>query len=217
MAPPRLVGAWLLVALTGCGPTPRSEIPEPVSTSPPLPAPASLAPPPPPVPVQPPPPAAGSNDAPEISRSVGVEGGVVVFWPRVIPRSDDVGPVAGELRKQLEAVVGEALPGRAVDVRPEPERVCPRTGCAAMTVGVLLAHNAGGCAAVALVSGPGKSETRLVPWAGKVELKAVTVPFRDHPESQVTVRDMVPCTELVASLAARRGEVVEAIRATGGR
>jgi len=159
---------------------------------------------------------ASSKDAPEISRSVGEEGGVVVFWPRVIPRTDDsaIRKVAGDLQGKLVALVEKGAPGRKLDVRPEPERVCPRDGCAAMTVGVLLVHAKGGCTALGLVSGPGTAEQHIVPWAGVVKLAQDRIPFRDHPENQVTVRDAVPCSDLLGKLAEREGEVVKAIGAT---
>ena len=69
---------------------------------------------------------------PEISRSGGVTGGVVLLWPRVIPRSEDpqTDQDAAFVQGQLRAAIARALPGRPVDVRPNPERVCPRAGCA---------------------------------------------------------------------------------------
>jgi hypothetical protein len=157
---------------------------------------------------------AGPNDAPEISRSVGKQGGAVVFWPRVIPRSDDpaIDALAGKLQQRLVDVAKKGLGGKEIDIRPKPERVCPREGCEAMTVGVLLLHAGGGCSALALVSGPGKSATKLVPWAGLVELKQSEVPFREHPESQVTIKDAVPCDKLIESLDAKEADVVAALQ-----
>jgi hypothetical protein len=155
-----------------------------------------------------------SREAPEISRSTGVEGGVVVFWPRLAPRSID--PEARELAAKLQARVAEvarkAAPGRSVEVRPEPERVCPRTGCAAVTVGILLARRGDSCAALALVSGPGTSPAHLLPWAGQVKLRSDVVPFREPAESQVSVDDYVPCAGLIERLGAREAEITEYIR-----
>ena len=82
-----------------------------------------------------------------------------------------------------------------------------------MTVGVLLTHGGGGCTVLALVSEPGTEPQRIVPWAGIVKLAKEEVPFREYPESQVTVRDSVPCTELLAALSKREAEVVKAISA----
>ncbi len=162
---------------------------------------------------------ATSKDAPEISRSVGEKGGVVLFWPRVIPRSDDpaISKLAGELQGKLATLAQKAVPGARLDQRPEPERVCPRDGCAAMTVGVLLVHAQGGCTALGLVSGPGTAEQQIVPWAGVVKLAKERIPFRDHPESQVTIRDAVPCKDLLGKLAERQEEIVKAISATAKR
>lgn len=157
---------------------------------------------------------AGKSDGPHISRSVGEEGGVVVFWPRVIPKTEDaaITSLAGDLQKELAGMVKATFTGKAVDVRPSPERVCPRDGCAAMTVGLLLTHIKGGCAVMALVSGPGKAPQRVVPWAGLVQLKREEVPFREPPESDVTIKDAVPCADVMKQLEEKRGDVVAAMK-----
>lgn len=161
-------------------------------------------------------PSANSGDAPEISRSVGARGGVVVFWPRVSPRTDDPATraIAAAVQQRLQALAARALPGRPVDVRPEPERVCPRQGCEAMTVGASLFHtDRGGCVVVALVSGAGQSPQRLVPWVGAVDLRETVVPFREPPEMRIVSRDMARCADVVGQLAAGEEAIVEAIRA----
>jgi len=166
-----------------------------------LPASAAPAPAPQGAPAQP----SGEADAPEISRSVGAEGGIVLLWPRIVgERSRGAQPdaetraLAGRLQARLGELVGRALPNRPVDVRPEPERVCPRGGCKGASVGVLLARaGSGGCAAVALVSGPGPTAARLVPWIGRIELTANVVPFRAPPESAIEVQDYVRCAKLL--------------------
>lgn len=159
-----------------------------------------------------------SNDAPEISRSVGVAGGVVVLWPRIVltrqgpAKPDDA---TRELAKSLQAraadLVRSAAGGRNVDVRPEPERVCPRAGCTAATVGVLFAKAGDGCAAVALVSAPGKSPARLVPWLGASTLTKDSVPFREQAEEAVRVKDFSRCSAL-AEEKDRDGDVVAAVK-----
>jgi len=158
---------------------------------------------------------ASSVDAPEISRSVGVRGGVVVLWPRIAPRSDDpsVRAIATAVQQRLRAVVERALPGRAIDVRPEPERVCPRQGCAAMTVGASLFHTPrGGCTVVALVSGAGMSPQRLLQWVGNVTLRESVVPYREPPEGRMVAEDMARCADVANLFAAREEEIVRAIR-----
>lgn len=157
---------------------------------------------------------ASSGDAPEISRSAGEEGGVVVFWPRVVPRTDDVAirGIAGQLQKTVADLTAKALPDRKRDVRPEPERVCPQAGCKAMTVGVLLTPSGGGCAAMALVAGPGQAPTRIVPWVGLVELKSEQVPFRDPPENAVTIKDMVKCKNVLGKVSEKEADVIKAIK-----
>jgi hypothetical protein len=167
------------------------------------------------------PPAGGeaAKDAPEISRSGGENGGVVVFWPRVIPRSDDADTraLAASVQERLVALVRQTLPGTPVDVRPEPERVCPQDGCAAMTVGVLLTRSKDSCAALALVSPPGKSASRIVPWAGDARVLATSVPFRDPPEKHVKLDDLVRCSKLVEGLDKRQDPVAAEIRTAAGR
>lgn len=141
-------------------------------------------------PYQPPP-----GDAPEISRSLGEKGGVVLLWPRVVPRSatDALRPVAAEVQARLRRIVARALPGRPIDQRPEPERACPRAGCDAMTVWAVVTGKPEGCAVVLLTANPGSSPTWIKPWGGRVELRNLSVPFRDPPESQVIVRDFADC------------------------
>lgn len=155
------------------------------------------------------------SDAPEISRSVGLRGGVVLFWPRVAPRTEDpaIRALAAAVQQRLRALAERALPGRAIDVRPDPERVCPRQGCEAMTVGASLFHTPNrGCIVVALVSGAGMSPQRLIPWAGDVTLRAAVVPFREPPEGAITARDMSRCERVVDELGQHEADVVAAIR-----
>jgi hypothetical protein len=143
-----------------------------------------------------------SGDAPEISRSRGAAGGVVVLWTRVIPGSEDASlqGAAGAVQEALRAAAAQAAPGATVDVRPAPERVCPREGCKAVAVGAVLAHKDGGCVVVATVSAPGESAAKLIPLAGKVKLKADSAPFREPPESFVQVLDFASCADVAAQL-----------------
>lgn len=142
------------------------------------------------------------NDAPEISRSVGEEGGVIVLWPRVVPKSDD--PAVQELAAAVQARLSSTAKQIAdnVDTRPEPERVCPKgNGCKAVSLGAVVTVKGGGCSVVALVGPPGVSSTRLVPWIGGVELRATTVPFREPPENQITVAEFAPCDKVRQDIA----------------
>jgi len=84
-------------------------------------------------------PTSNGTDAPEVTRSNGAKGGVVVFWPRVIPKASDseTHDLAAKVQQKVVDLVKKTLPDAEVDVRPEPERVCPRVGCTAMTVGAL--------------------------------------------------------------------------------
>jgi hypothetical protein len=155
-----------------------------------------------------------TRDAPEISRSVGVEGGVVIMWPRIIPGSERASTreLAASLRSHLRKLVEKRLPGRPIDMRPEPQRVCPRQGCKAVSVGALIIRDKRGCLVVALIGRPGKYPLRLVPWVGKMRLKQEWVTFREPPESRVQIIDYARCSEVMSQLAERERYVLEAIQ-----
>lgn len=150
---------------------------------------------------------------PRVSHSRGVEGGVVLLWPRVYPSEDTAAlrPQAAALQARLLALARGSFPDRPVDVRPEPERVCPLEGCLGAAVGVLLVRVEGGCAAVLQVSAPGTSPARQMPWAGIMSV-SLEVPFREPPESYVQVVDFVPCGDLVETSREREAHVVLALQ-----
>lgn len=166
---------------------------------------------------------AAGNDAtklpPEISRSGGVEGGVVLLWPRVIPKSESpqTRQDAAFIQSQLRAAIGRALPGMPVDTRPEPERVCPQKGCTGLSVGAVLMHKESGCAVVATVSKPGPTEQRLISMAGAMSLSTNVVPFREAPESFVTIHDFDRCVDLGPNLDLRMAAFEAALREAAGK
>lgn len=151
---------------------------------------------------------------PEISHSRGVEGGLVLLWPRVVPMAQTAamrGP-AKALQDRLKAMLEQHFPGRPIDVRPEPERVCPKTGCLGTSVGVLIGVREGeSCVAIVIVSPPGRSDQLLMPWAGLVTTK-LQVPFREPPESSMQIQEMVPCDQLTTATLEREERVKEALR-----
>jgi hypothetical protein len=161
--------------------------------------------------------AANNIDAPEISRSRGMRGGVVVLWPRIIPAwgGNDTPAMARAVQERLVELARQAYPGRSIDVRPSPERVCPMGGCDAPAVGALLMRDGDGVAVVALVSPAGSSPTTMVPWAGNVRLRAGRVPFRQPPENWVTITDFGHRDRLFADLDANRASIVAAMRDAG--
>jgi len=152
--------------------------------------------------------------SPEISHSKGVPGGIVLLWPRVVPKAETVamrGP-AKALQDRLKAMLREHFPGRPIDVRPEPERVCPMLGgCDASSVGVLIGVRDGGCVAVVIVSAPGESPQTLMPWAGLMTTK-LQVPFREPPESNIQLQELVPCDKLAIATLEREDRVKEALK-----
>ncbi len=139
---------------------------------------------------------------------------MTILWPRIIPR--DIVPensdLAAALQKHVRHVVEKNLPGRQIDFRPEPERVCPRQGCKSMSVGTLLSRHKQGCLVLALISRPGQSPVKIVPWAGNVKLKNDTVGFREYPEEQITVADYIPCSSLLSTMDKKEPEVAEALK-----
>ena len=158
-------------------------------------------------------------DDPEVSRSRGTAETVVVLWPRIIPASHAAGSreLAGAIQNHLRNLVSQALPGRAIDVRPEPERVCPQAGCLGPSVGILFLRDENGCAVLGLVSAPGQSSTQMIPWVGLVDARPENVPFRQPPESYVTVKDFsAPCSSVLGLLGDRDAEIIAAIRSVAG-
>lgn len=163
------------------------------------------------------------SDAPEISRSRGERGGYVVLWPRVVPRDDDptTAKIASLLQARLKALAGRAASDAPVEVRPEPERVCPRDGgCVATSLGAVLSRRGGACAAAVTIGAPGTSPVRVLGWAGTVTTKNETAAFRDPPESQLVVQEWARCDELLAQLEKNEPPsdetaILEAIAAAG--
>lgn len=138
----------------------------------------------------------------EVSHARGKKDGVVVLWPRVVPETTDplVNQVASSVQQAVATTVSALVPAERTSVRPSPERVCPRDGCRAVSVTVMVGHQAGGCAAVALIGPPGPEAQRLVPLAGAIDLAGAGVPYRDRPEDHLVVREFVPCAELTGQL-----------------
>ncbi len=166
----------------------------------------------------------GSGDAKEISRSVGAVGGAVVLWPRIVlPRGAgkpdaQTRALAERAQARLASIAQKVLGSGSVDTRPEPERVCPKAGCKAASLGVLFTRAGNGCAVLALVSGPGASPQRLVQWSpGEIQMRQASVPFREPPESVIGVKDYASCAKLPDALAEHDGEVEAAIRSAVGK
>src|SRR5687768_4346549 len=195
---PRL--AWLCVlTILGCGSAPPPAAPSPVESPPPE------ATPPPRADAPPPSSAPSRADDSRISRSAGVEGGIVLLWPR-IAGSGDVVPAA-ETQAALRAVVERIAARRPLDVRPEPERTCPQAGCRGWTVSPILLHSGAGCAVVVAVSAPGRSPSRLIHWAGRVQIRRDEVAFREPPEGALQVDDFTGCADLATELEASAPEI----------
>jgi hypothetical protein len=149
-----------------------------------------------------------------VSRSGGEAGGLVVFWPRVIPRTDDpeVQALAKRVQDKMVQLAQESFPDRAIDVRPEPERVCPRGGCDAATFGALLVHKGPKCATVALTSAGQTATNDLTVWAGEVTLKLERVAFREYPEDHVAISLYAACDDLVEAMTLEDEKIVAALK-----
>ena len=211
------LGAMAL-ALLGCGPDGSRTRPPPTSSE--LSTELQGDPHPPPAPsgsdaAQP-----VNDDGPEISRAVGAQGGVVIMWPRIQRGAGDGdgADLAGRVQRKLYAIAQKAVPGATIDVRPDPERVCPRPkGCVAAAVGAIIRQRGNACAVVALVSGGGPSPQRIVQWAGAIKADVVTVAFREPPEPHIKVTDYVACAKIDETLAAHEDDIAAAIRAAAPR
>ena len=157
-----------------------------------------------------------NDDAPEITRSVGASGGILIMWPRLARGAEGAEgmELAGKVQRKLRDIAAKAVPGATIEVRPDPERACPRPkGCVAATLGAIVRKKDGACAVVALVSGSGPSPQRIVQWAGAIKADALTVPFRDPPETHVKVTDYASCSKIDEALAAHEDDIAAAIRA----
>ncbi len=145
---------------------------------------------------------AGGGDGPEISRSRGKKGGVVVLYPRIVPATQDatVTDLAGKLQQKLAALAGGVVDPKKVDVRPAPERVCNQLGCKAASVSIMVGQRNGGCALVGIVSGPGTSPQQLVPLAGQLQLMGSSAPFRQPPEQLLTISEFAACATVLETL-----------------
>ena len=155
---------------------------------------------------------------PQISHSKGQAGGVVLLYPRIIPSSlaEENSPLASQIQQHVKTSIERALPGRPIDVRPRPERVCPQDGCDGMPINVLFNRNGNSCIVVALIGTPGSNPIKLMPWAGAVEFKSDTVPHRDPPENQVVIKDFVPCDAVIQAMTDNDSFVEAAISSYAG-
>ena len=154
------------------------------------------------------------QDAPEISRSRGQAGGIVVLWPRIAPKASagEAKDLAVNVQGRLRGIAEKIAPGK-VDMRPEPERSCPKLdGCEATAVSAVLAKNGKVCALVATVSRPGKSPQKLHAWVGNVKFKTPEVPFREPPESALLVDDFQSCDKVLDLMSGKEKEIEAAIR-----
>lgn len=150
-----------------------------------------------------------------VSTSRGQTGGLLLLYPRIIPSASAgaLSKAAHTAQESLRLLLAEAYPTTPLDVRPEGERVCIKTGCLATSVGILLVSAGSNCVAVISVTAPGIAEHRLFSWAGKVVMTP-RVPFREFLESYVKVVDMVACDALGAIPPEVLTEVHAAIAAT---
>lgn len=207
-----------LLTATACGTRAGAEQPRPSAPPPPAAAPAAPVAPAPVAPARVAPATHTASGepvtAPTISTEAGDPRGVVVLWPRVIPAAtaDGLDPIAIAAQARMSGLVAQTLPGRPITLRPKPQRVCPQGGCNGLSVGLLLAHVETGCAAAALIGGPGRTPRRIIPWAGRMQLKAMQSEFRGTPESNVTLQELVPCDTLVRTMGERDAAVAEALK-----
>ncbi|MCZ7680771.1 MAG: hypothetical protein M5U28_19165 [Sandaracinaceae bacterium] len=154
------------------------------------------------------------EDDPRVSQSAGVEGGVTVLFPRVMGLP---GAEPAALQAHMVELARRLFPDRPIDVRPDPERVCPRAGCNGVSLGALLIVRDGSCATVGIVGGPGATDLTLTRWSGRLIVRDRVIPFREPPESHVVLQDSSPCDQLVEHLTVEDYAVEEALRAAAGR
>jgi hypothetical protein len=143
-----------------------------------------------------------AEDAPEISRGVGNPDAVVVLWPRIVPKNEtkEVLELAELVQSRL-ASIAQGAGAKAVEKRPAPERVCPRpNGCQGPSLGAVVTVKDKACAVAVVVGPPGASSLELFSLAGSMDFKSKSVPFREPPESSVTITEFAKCDELLKNL-----------------
>ena len=142
-----------------------------------------------------------AQDGPEISRSRGKADGFVVLYPRIV--TPDTEPKdRSNVALQAQQKIADLLTGRGhvVDVRPSPQRVCPRSGCKGQTVEIVLAHMQEGCTLTAVHRSEPQGPGVLVALAGQQSFKRATVPFRSQPERQLVVGEFLACDKVVEAM-----------------
>lgn len=145
------------------------------------------------------------GDAPEISRATGEPGGIVVMWPRMIPKDDpEVHDMAGKLQQKLKDLAKATFPDAPIDVRPEPERVCSKSGCDGVALGAVITKRERGCAVIVVVGARGPTPLEMAPWLGVIKIKAEP-PFREPPENYITIQEYGDCGKLADALSGRGG------------
>lgn len=154
-------------------------------------------------------------DGPEVTRDIGRAGEVVVLWPRISPMTED--PQILQIAAEAQSVLSQLAQSldQEPNVRPMPERVCPRekNGCRVPTLSALIAHQDGGCAVIGLVSAAGEAPTEVIGWVGHVQVRERSVAFREAPESIVRIADFAPCDSVLAALPERSDVLTDALRA----
>ena len=141
-----------------------------------------------------------SGAPPQVSRSRGHKGGLIVLFPMVFPKTDDPAAhaVAARVQARLAELAKRAGGARGVDVRPDPETVCPpKGGCEATSVSAVIVMKGTTCAVAGLFAGPKGSPAHLLPWSGKIDFANEIVAVGESPESHVKVKDFVPCDALI--------------------
>ncbi len=137
---------------------------------------------------------------PEISRSRGPRGGVVVLWPRIVPEEapPDLRAMAGRLQARLYAAAATVLGTRRVEIRPEPERTCPERGCRAVAASLVLGHRDSGCVLLLALGEPDGGPVRLRQIAGAVDIDRPVLQFREPPERGFVITEFASCASLEA-------------------
>jgi hypothetical protein len=140
-----------------------------------------------------------SKDPPNIARSKGHRGGLIVLWPRVVPASAAAAnhEVVAKVQERLVLLAKRVAGARHIDMRPEPETTCPPDGCDASSISALVYAGDGACALVALIGGPKKAPVNVMQWVGREDIASPTAGFGDAPESLVKVKQFVGCDELL--------------------
>lgn len=139
---------------------------------------------------------------------------LLINTPRVVPAEvpADAEAFAREVQARTAEIAAEstALIGD-FEVLPSDRPHCGGRQCEPPSLGALVLHRDGGCAALLVLGGADEGPRTLRPWVGDVRVADGFVTFGEAPERAVAVNDYTPCAGAAEELAAAQPALVFAV------